>query len=111
MSVDGRYGAAEQSLAFSVCYLAEVLVPRQDDVSMVVGVIEDVLPHVDRSLFAVPELSRAAAMIIDARAGGKHAPTYASAMMECQSAAAKFSMWRLGRAHDVFQSQQAKEVA
>lgn len=105
-------GAADQALAFTVAWFGNTPFPQTEETKMMLGVLRDVIHHIDRSHIIMTDLAHAASLLLDVAEGSAgRGVTYGSAMFACRQAAAKFELWRAGRAYDVFKQQLAETAA
>lgn len=108
--IDTPLGAADQTLAFTLVWLVAEPVFHVRDTQLAIGVLAEVLPHVDRDHPIVGPMARAADQIVDIggprqQAGGI---TWAGAMFDAARAVARFGQWRAGRSRDALQKQREK---
>lgn len=105
------FGAAEQTLAFTLSYFASEVILSKEDRDMYMGILRDVQGHVDRGHPIADRLAEAADVLILAHGGNglkSSGMSWCSAMLRVSSAVAQFSKWRAGRAQETFNIQRRK---
>lgn len=111
VEINTPFGAAEQTMAFTLSYFASEVILSNEDREMWMGILRDVQGHVDRDHPIAGRLAEAADILILAH-GGKGQKTsgmsWCNAMLRVSSAVAQFSRWRAGRAQEAFNIQRGK---
>lgn len=105
--INTPFSAADQALAFALCWFAASRRPDDPDVEMFAGVVREVLPFVSDAHPIVGPLAAAGGNLVRALDGGGPLAV-STAHLEVSLAVTNFAKWRAGRSFDAWR---ARKVA
>ncbi|PZQ99916.1 MAG: hypothetical protein DI533_04600 [Cereibacter sphaeroides] len=106
MSPAARLSLADQALANCLGFIVAQVI-RDDRTEVAIAVMEELLPHVNRSSAHMPQICEAAGAVLSAwpmRGRTEGATNWASALMTANNAVSDFLFWRAAMASDAWRS-------
>tara|TARA_R110000868_G_scaffold54164_3_gene169592 strand:+ start:2891 stop:3229 length:339 start_codon:yes stop_codon:yes gene_type:complete len=105
VNIDTKFSAADQTLAFTLCWFATDRTMSEKDHRLYAGILGDVLPFVTEDHPIVAPMVEISKQIVSTIENGGSLSMWMH--FDASNAVRKFAAWRAGRSHEVFQQQRS----